>query len=114
MKEHILLDLNEEPVEENSMNAQHENNAIEEQSQNNIANFEEPFVGQCFPSEEEALVFYQSYARKNGFSVRKGRFVNKKTGERKRRDFFCHREGKSESEKDFTKKTRNRGYIYQM
>ncbi|KAL4588647.1 hypothetical protein LXL04_001539 [Taraxacum kok-saghyz] len=95
MKEHILLDLNEESVEENSMNAQHENNAIEEQSQNNIANFEEPFV---------------VYARKNGFSVRKGRFVNKKTGEKKIRDFFCHREGKSELKKDYTKVPRNRGY----
>ncbi|KAL4591000.1 hypothetical protein LXL04_003948 [Taraxacum kok-saghyz] len=71
MKEHILLDLNEIHVKENSMNAQHENNAIEEKSQNNIANFEEPFVGQCFPSEEEALVFYQVYARKSGFLFEK-------------------------------------------
>lgn len=97
MEEHIILDLNEVPVEENSMDAQHEI-------------FGEPFVGQCFLSEEEALVFYQNYARKSGFSVRKGRFMNKKTGERKRRDFFCHREGKPESKKDCTKKPRNRGY----
>ncbi|KAL4584029.1 hypothetical protein LXL04_008619 [Taraxacum kok-saghyz] len=61
MQRHILLDLNKLPVEEHGQ----VNNAIPE----------EPFVGQCFLSEEEALVFYQSYARKNGFSVRKGRFV---------------------------------------
>ncbi|KAK1408334.1 hypothetical protein QVD17_40011 [Tagetes erecta] len=102
MDTHILFDLNELPVEEED--------AIEEQSKAKKTICEEPFVGQCFLNEEEALVFYQNYARKNGFSVRKGRFVNKK-GERKRRDFFCHREGKSEPKKDNTKKTRTRGYV---
>ncbi|KAL6543874.1 hypothetical protein OROGR_010371 [Orobanche gracilis] len=95
--------------QENSINAQHEEADIEEGSQTNKADFDEPFVGQCFLSEEEALVFYQNFARKNGFSVRKGRFVNKK-GERRRRDFFCHREGKPESKKDYSKIPRNRGY----
>nr|KAJ0201571.1 hypothetical protein LSAT_V11C600301820 [Lactuca sativa] len=112
MEERIFFDLNEVPVEENSINARHEETATEEHSQNNKTIFDEPFVGQYFLSEEEALIFYQNYARKKGFSVRKGRFMNKKTGERKRRDFFCHHEGKSEFKKDYTKKkkTRNRGY----
>ena len=110
MKDLFPFDLNKVPAEENSMNGQHEKVAIEEESQNKNSVFEEPFVGQCFLSEEEAFAFYQSYARKNGFSVRKGRFVNKKTGEKKRRDFFCHREGKLVFTKDYTKKTRNRGY----
>ncbi|KAL4575093.1 hypothetical protein LXL04_021934 [Taraxacum kok-saghyz] len=103
MKDLFPFDLNKVPAEENSMNGQHEKVAIEEESQNKNSVFEEPFV-------EEAFAFYQSYARKNGFSVRKGRFVNKKTGEKKRRDFFCHREGKPVFTKDYTKKTRNRGY----
>lgn len=56
-------------------------------------NENEPFVGQCFRSEEEAFIFYKAYANRHGFSVRKGRFVNR-NGEIARRDFFCHREGK--------------------
>ncbi|PWA76481.1 protein FAR1-RELATED SEQUENCE 11 [Artemisia annua] len=47
----------------------------------------------------------------NGFSVRYGRFENKKkTGEKKRHDFFCHREGFLEGKVvDYSKKQRNRG-----
>lgn len=58
---------------------------------NDLLSFE-PFVGQCFLSEEEAYQFYKNYAQNHGFSIRKGRFVTK-DGETKRRDFFCHREG---------------------
>ncbi|XP_071729218.1 protein FAR1-RELATED SEQUENCE 11-like [Rutidosis leptorrhynchoides] len=69
----------------------------------------EPFVGQCFLSEEEAFVFYQKFAKENGFSVRKGRFDNK-NGEKRRRDFFCHREGKPVPKiVDHSKQQRNRG-----
>nr|GFC09324.1 BTB/POZ domain-containing protein At5g60050 [Tanacetum cinerariifolium] len=57
---------------------------------------DEPFVGQCFHSEEAALVFYKSYATIKGFLVRKGQFDNDQ-GERIRRDFVCHREGSSET-----------------
>ncbi|GKA39611.1 hypothetical protein Tco_0732162 [Tanacetum coccineum] len=32
-------------------------------------NIDEPFVGQCFLSEEEAFVFYVKYAIMKGFSV---------------------------------------------
>ena len=38
----------------------------------------EPFVGQCFLSEEEAFVFYTTYASQHGFSIQKGWFVTKK------------------------------------
>ncbi|XP_074306595.1 protein FAR1-RELATED SEQUENCE 11-like [Silene latifolia] len=31
----------------------------------------EPFVGQCFLSEEEAYLFYENFARKSGFSIRR-------------------------------------------
>ena len=29
----------------------------------------EPFLGQCFLSEEEAFIFYITYARQHGFSI---------------------------------------------
>ncbi|GJX85635.1 protein FAR1-related sequence 11 [Tanacetum coccineum] len=102
MNEGIPFDLNEVPIHEDVVD---EEGQIEE-------NVVEPFVGQCFLSEEEALVFYQKYAKISRFSVRKGRFENKKgknKGEKKRRDFFCHREGKPEAKVvDYSKKQRNR------
>ncbi|XP_074288924.1 protein FAR1-RELATED SEQUENCE 11-like [Silene latifolia] len=68
----------------------------------------EPFAGQCFLSEEEALKFYEKFARSRGFSVRKGRFINKK-GKMMRRDFFCHRQGfANEKFVEPTKEQRNR------
>ncbi|GKB94281.1 protein FAR1-related sequence 11, partial [Tanacetum coccineum] len=83
MREQLAFDLNEIPVEEDA------------ESHKEI--FDTPFIGQCFLSEEEAFLFYQKYAKMNEFSVRYGRFENKKkTGEKKRRDFFCHREGTPE------------------
>ncbi|GKE31505.1 protein FAR1-related sequence 11 [Tanacetum coccineum] len=88
MKEELPFDLNEVPIDEDVFDSEGQ---IEEE------NVDEPFVGQCFLSEEEASIFYQKYAKISGFSVRKGRFENKKgenKGERKRRNFFCHREGK--------------------
>jgi hypothetical protein len=54
-----------------------------------IENEFEPFVGQCFLSEEEAFIFYRNYANQHGFSIRKGQFVTKEK-EKVRRDFFCH------------------------
>ncbi|GJW27570.1 protein FAR1-related sequence 11 [Tanacetum coccineum] len=89
--EHIIpFDLNEVPIDED---------VVDEEGQIEEENVDEPFVGQCFLSEEEASIFYQKYAKISGFSVRKGRFENKKgenKGERKRRNFFCHRKGKPE------------------
>ena len=53
----------------------------------------EPFVGQCFLSEEEAFIFYKNYANQNGFTIRKG-CSKKKNGEIGRRNFFCYRESR--------------------
>ncbi|KAH7860111.1 hypothetical protein Vadar_009474 [Vaccinium darrowii] len=66
---------------------------IEDYEDEKSTNVFEPFVGQCFLSEEEAFIFYKNYANRHGFSIRKGRFVTK-NGEIVRRDFFCHREGR--------------------
>ena len=75
MMKELAFDLNEIPIKED----------VESQKEF----FGTPFIGQCFLSQEEAFLFYQKYAKMNGFSVRYGRFVNnKKTGEKKRRGFF--------------------------
>ncbi|KAG5530132.1 hypothetical protein RHGRI_030489 [Rhododendron griersonianum] len=63
-----------------------------------VENDFQPFPGQCFLSEEEAFIFYK----------KKGRFITK-NGEVKRRDFFCHREGKTPLKiVDPSKEQRNR------
>ncbi|KAG5532259.1 hypothetical protein RHGRI_026780 [Rhododendron griersonianum] len=41
------------------------------EDQNSTENAFEPFVGQCFLSEEEAFIFYKNYATRHGFSIRK-------------------------------------------
>ncbi|KAH7857854.1 hypothetical protein Vadar_017146 [Vaccinium darrowii] len=48
----------------------------------------DPFIDQCFLSEEEAFIYYKKYASKNGFSIRIGR-SEKRNGEVKRYDFCC-------------------------
>ena len=74
---------------------------------NSIENEFEPFVGQCFLSEEEAFIFY-NYANQYGFTIRKCRFVTK-NGENVRRDFFCHREGRQQLKRlDSSKEQQNR------
>ncbi|GKD02058.1 protein FAR1-related sequence 11 [Tanacetum coccineum] len=112
MHEGFYFDLNEIPMDEDVLIVQ-EADAIDDESHNENEYVGEPFVGQCFLSEEEALAFYQKYARMGGFSVRKGRFENKKgenKGERKRRDVFCHCEGKPDVKLvDYSKKQRNQG-----
>ena len=50
----------------------------------------EPFIGQTFGSEEEALVFYRNYAERHGFGIRKDRY-DKRNNKIVRRDLFCHR-----------------------
>ncbi|XP_071726759.1 protein FAR1-RELATED SEQUENCE 11-like [Rutidosis leptorrhynchoides] len=106
MKKLGMIDLNEIPLEDSIIIEQEGGNI--EDGENESLDIEEPFVGQCFLSEEEAFAFYQNYARKNGFSIRKRRFVNK-DGEKSRRDFFCHREGKPKPKMiDYTKQQRNR------
>nr|GEW44659.1 protein FAR1-related sequence 11 [Tanacetum cinerariifolium] len=95
----LPFDLIEVPMEDNIVDED-----IDEKE-----NIDEPFVGQCFLSEEEAFVFYVNYARMKGFSVRKGRFKNK-NGMKKRCDFFCYRQGKAETKVvDYSKQQRNQG-----
>ncbi|XP_071708901.1 protein FAR1-RELATED SEQUENCE 11-like [Rutidosis leptorrhynchoides] len=104
-----MIDLNELPLEENSLDIEKEGCNIEEEGECKSLDLDEPLVGQCFLSEEEAFAFYQNYAKRNGFAIRKGRFVNK-NGEKSRRDFFCHREGKPKVKMvDYSKQQRNRG-----
>ena len=50
---------------------------------NSIENESEPFVGQCFLSEEEAFIFYKNYANQNGFTIQKGHLEKKKLRNRK-------------------------------
>ncbi|KAG0491772.1 hypothetical protein HPP92_005170 [Vanilla planifolia] len=54
-----------------------------------------PFIGQSFQSDEEALVYYSSFARNNGFSVRRER--SKGNPEHPmgvyKRELVCHRAG---------------------
>ena len=45
---------------------------------NSVENEFEPFVGQCFLSEEEAFIFYKNYANQNGFTIQKGHLEKKK------------------------------------
>ena len=53
---------NEYPIEE--IGVIDENEDI-----NSIENEFEPFVGQCFLSEEEAFIFYKNYANRYGFTI---------------------------------------------
>ena len=96
-----IIDWNECPIDETEV--------IEEcEDINSIENGFEPFVGQCFLSEEEAFNFYKNYANRYGFTIRKGR-SEKKNGEIARRNFFCHREGRQPLKiVDPSKEQRNR------
>jgi len=66
-----IIDWNECPIDETEVIEEYENI-------NSIENGFEPFVGQCFLSEEEAFNFYKNYANRCGFTIRKGRFEKKK------------------------------------
>lgn len=53
----------------------------------------EPEIGMVFHSEDEAYVFYNTYAFKTGFSVRKGHLGRRKDGTIRDRVFLCSNEG---------------------
>ena len=66
-----IIDWNECPIDEMGVIEEHEDiNSIEIEF--------EPFVGQCFPSEEKAFIFYKNYANRYGFTIRKCRIEKKK------------------------------------
>jgi hypothetical protein len=75
-----LIDLNNVPNNEPCDNSENEviDLSNDEQETITIKNCFEPFIGQCFLSEEEAFGFYENYAKRSGFSIRKGRFLKKK------------------------------------
>ncbi|XP_071698952.1 protein FAR1-RELATED SEQUENCE 5-like [Rutidosis leptorrhynchoides] len=59
-----------------------------------VPSIHKPVVGTVFNSLEEALVMYESYAEKAGFTVRKSTAKHKLNGELTHRLFVCNREGK--------------------
>ena len=75
-----------------------------------IENEFEPFVGQCFLSEEETFIFYKNYANRYDFTIQKGRFVTK-NGENVRHDFFCYQEGRQQLKKVDSSKEHEIGYL---
>ena len=80
----------------------------ENENINSIENEFEPFVGQCFLSEEEAFIFYKNYANRYGFTIRKNCFVTK-NGENVKHDFFCHRKSRQQLKKvNSSKEKRNK------
>lgn len=52
-----------------------------------------PYVGQIFKSDDDAFEYYSSFARKNGFSIRKARSTESQNLGIYRRDFVCYRSG---------------------
>ncbi|KAK8614930.1 hypothetical protein V6N13_068717 [Hibiscus sabdariffa] len=69
---------------------------------------DEPFIGQTFESEDEAFVFYNNYAKRHGFVVRKDR-SDTRNGKTIRRDILCHRAGKQRLKvADHSKPQRNK------
>ncbi|XP_071688977.1 protein FAR1-RELATED SEQUENCE 5-like [Rutidosis leptorrhynchoides] len=59
-----------------------------------------PVIGTTFNSIEEALVFYQSYAERAGFTVRKYTAKHKANGDLSHRLFVCNRQGKPNKKTD--------------
>nr|XP_019706634.1 protein FAR1-RELATED SEQUENCE 5 isoform X2 [Elaeis guineensis] len=53
----------------------------------------EPEVGMVFHSEDQAYLFYNKYAHRKGFSVRKGHLGRRKDGTIRNRVFLCSNEG---------------------
>ncbi|KAG6537339.1 hypothetical protein ZIOFF_002427 [Zingiber officinale] len=53
----------------------------------------EPKVGMVFHSEEEAFNFYNSYAKRKGFSVRKGHLSRRRDNSIRDRHYVCSNEG---------------------
>ncbi|XP_074265499.1 protein FAR1-RELATED SEQUENCE 11-like [Silene latifolia] len=63
--------LNNEPEDETRQFRNNEVVKLNENEENIDRNSFEPFVGQCCLSEEEAYLFYENFAKDNGFSIRR-------------------------------------------
>ena len=57
-----IIDWNECPIDKMGIIEEHEDIK-------SIENEFEPFVCQCFPSEEKAFIFYKNYANRYGFII---------------------------------------------
>lgn len=67
----------------------------------------EPKVGMLFNSEEQVFDFYNLYAKRKGFSVRKGHLSRRKDGSIRDRHYLCSNEGtRQEHRTHITKKPR--------
>lgn len=67
----------------------------------------EPQIGMVFHSEEQAFKLYNSYAKRKGFSVRKGHLSRRKDGSVRDRHYLCSNEGtRKEHRTHITKKPR--------
>ncbi|KAG6528826.1 hypothetical protein ZIOFF_011011 [Zingiber officinale] len=75
--------------------------------QTNINSQMEPEVGMVFHSEDQAYHFYNIYAQRKGFSVRKGHLGRRKDGTVRNRVFLCSNEGaRQKHSTHITKKAR--------
>ena len=61
-----IIDWNECPIDEMGVIGEDEDTL---QNAASIENEFEPFVGQCFPSEEETFIFYKNYANRYVFTI---------------------------------------------
>ncbi|XP_051140177.1 putative protein FAR1-RELATED SEQUENCE 10 isoform X2 [Andrographis paniculata] len=52
-----------------------------------------PYIGQIFKNDDDAFEYYSSFARRNGFSIRKARSTESQSLGVYRRDFVCYRSG---------------------
>lgn len=87
------LELKRYPTDAVQIHHDTENSESGEKECDSVRKEIDPFIGQCFLSEEEAFICYKEYASRKGFSIRKDRTF-KKNGELRRRDFCCQRQGK--------------------
>ncbi|KAJ3709182.1 hypothetical protein LUZ61_012887 [Rhynchospora tenuis] len=97
---------------DNSLNQEtvgHGNNALaSELPQDRWPHRTEPEVGMLFCSEEQAYQFYNQYAHRKGFSVRKGHLGRRKDGTVRNRHFLCSNEGTRQKHRThITKKPRD-------
>ncbi|WOL02384.1 protein FAR1-RELATED SEQUENCE 5-like isoform X1 [Canna indica] len=70
-----------------------ENRKEKEQLVDNVKDKLEPRVGMEFDDDEQAYQFYNDYARRVGFSIRKQHLTKNKSGQVTFRRFVCYREG---------------------
>ncbi|KAK9196961.1 hypothetical protein WN943_005094 [Citrus x changshan-huyou] len=90
-----------------------ESNGDEIQSQSTVnlrgeipeVNSQNPELGMVFSSQEEAYMFYTTYAKRIGFSVRKAKVRRLSNGAIRKRLFYCSRQG-FRAKKQSTKATK--------